>query len=323
MVEVSNPYQPVLRDTWVNEDYIQLVEFAAVGNTLIVIFSEIFSNTEIKTFEISENGQLTEISSQEFLGTATCAAYDDNYLYVAFNYSYESSNIRVLDISDPGNPTLANYTDFMEVVFSIALEDENLYVSDFRDILIYDVSNTPDINEVAVCETESSIRSIEVSDDILYVCHTWDDYVNAYDLSNPLSPVWFDNILPVEPSYNLGFSNGNTFIVGGCYLTIMSIYENSVQNPSLLIPADFGINKIYPNPFNSTVTIEVDITSQCFMEARVFDLLGREVALLDRGLKVPGRYSINWHPQVATGVYFVRVANNFGWEETKSLVHLR
>lgn len=73
-------------------------------------------------------------------------------------------------------------------------------------------------------------------------------------------------------------------------------------------PTEFAISSAYPNPFNSTLTIQYDVPNQASISLGVYDLLGRNVATLYEGSREPGRHQIQWHADdAASGVYFVRL----------------
>jgi hypothetical protein len=79
----------------------------------------------------------------------------------------------------------------------------------------------------------------------------------------------------------------------------------------------------YPNPFNASTTIRYEIGSREPVVISVFDLLGREVAVLVNETKSPGRYETTWGATgYPSGVYFLRIhAGDFA--HTKKLVVLR
>lgn len=82
-------------------------------------------------------------------------------------------------------------------------------------------------------------------------------------------------------------------------------------DPSL--PTEFGIEPNFPNPFNPTTTLRVNLPEAAEVSVRVYDLAGRMVMQLPaRGLQA-GRHSItvdaSW---LSSGVYLYRVtAGNF------------
>lgn len=64
----------------------------------------------------------------------------------------------------------------------------------------------------------------------------------------------------------------------------------------------------YPVPFNETLTIEVETVQEENVQVRVFDLLGREVAILFNGSS-QGKRNLLWNAEnLPVGNYFVRVS---------------
>lgn len=90
------------------------------------------------------------------------------------------------------------------------------------------------------------------------------------------------------------------------------------------VPAVFSLEQNYPNPFNPTTEIRFSISKSSIVDLKIFDLLGREVAVLvNSEQRSPGRYTVKWNGvSFASGVYFYRLrAGNF--VATKKLVLLR
>ncbi len=77
--------------------------------------------------------------------------------------------------------------------------------------------------------------------------------------------------------------------------------------------ATFELERNYPNPFNPSTTIRYSIPSASEVTLRVFDIMGREVTTLVRGVQAAGRYQTVWEGTtnagipVASGVYFCRL----------------
>jgi hypothetical protein len=91
-------------------------------------------------------------------------------------------------------------------------------------------------------------------------------------------------------------------------------------------PAQFVLEQNYPNPFNPTTVIGYqlpDVGTRFIVSLKVFDILGRVVALLVNAPQAAGRYSIVWDARnVTSGIYFYRLqAGSF--LETKKLILLR
>jgi photosystem II stability/assembly factor-like uncharacterized protein len=61
----------------------------------------------------------------------------------------------------------------------------------------------------------------------------------------------------------------------------------------------------FPNPFNPVTNIRFSIAQGCYTRLHIFDILGREIALLVNEYKQPGEYQINFNGTgIASGVYF-------------------
>lgn len=74
------------------------------------------------------------------------------------------------------------------------------------------------------------------------------------------------------------------------------------------IPGRIELHGNYPNPFNPTTTIRYDLPANGEVTLHVFDLLGREVAMLAPGQQTAGRQEIELTAdQLASGIYFYRV----------------
>jgi hypothetical protein len=85
-------------------------------------------------------------------------------------------------------------------------------------------------------------------------------------------------------------------------------------------PMEFSLEQNYPNPFNPKTTIGYSIDEDSFVELRIFDILGRELATLVQGNQKIGRYRVVFDATgFASGVYFYQL-NAGGQVRTKRLV---
>lgn len=64
----------------------------------------------------------------------------------------------------------------------------------------------------------------------------------------------------------------------------------------------------YPNPFNPSTVVGYQLSVAGETTIRVYDLLGREVAVLVNGFHTPGRYDVTFHAgHLPSGVYLIRM----------------
>jgi len=89
---------------------------------------------------------------------------------------------------------------------------------------------------------------------------------------------------------------------------LASIPTSAPGNEAVSVPEDFSLSQNYPNPFNGMTNFEFRIADRGFVSVKVFDILGRQVATLVDGEKLPGVYRVQWNAaNSASGVYFCRM----------------
>ena len=75
------------------------------------------------------------------------------------------------------------------------------------------------------------------------------------------------------------------------------------------IPHAWVLAQNYPNPFNPTTVVSYQVPVVSHVDLRVFDLLGREVAVLVNESKTPGSYAVTFNASgLASGVYLYRIS---------------
>ena len=90
-------------------------------------------------------------------------------------------------------------------------------------------------------------------------------------------------------------------------------------------PFTFSLGQNFPNPFNPSTNIQLSNGRSGAVELTVYDVLGREITKLYRGLLDAGIYTFRFSPQDAglpSGVYFY-TARSGNFSQTKKMVFLR
>ncbi len=81
-----------------------------------------------------------------------------------------------------------------------------------------------------------------------------------------------------------------------------------VNNISTEVPKVFSLSQNYPNPFNPTTNIMFGVPKNSMVTIKVYDLLGREVAVLLNEQKQAGTYQVDFNAaSLSSGVYFYRM----------------
>jgi hypothetical protein len=89
-------------------------------------------------------------------------------------------------------------------------------------------------------------------------------------------------------------------------------YSNSLE-VILDTPSKSEALQNYPNPFNPSTTISYKIQSQCRTTIKIYDLIGKEVAILVNEEKPAGKYEVVWNgkdnsgKKLTSGVYFYKL----------------
>ncbi len=79
------------------------------------------------------------------------------------------------------------------------------------------------------------------------------------------------------------------------------------------LPKEFSVSQNYPNPFNPSTKISYSVPRSADIQISVFDLMGREIAVLENSRKEVGTYSTIWNSKnisgqtVSSGIYFYRI----------------
>ncbi len=117
--------------------------------------------------------------------------------------------------------------------------------------------------------------------------------------------------LALDGTYVYAGTNG----AGVCRRPIAELVGSLAVDESPLIPLHFRLEQNYPNPFNPSTKIGFGVSGPgpSWVRLAVYDLLGREVAVLVNGWKEPGSYTVAFEASArASGVFFYRIQARTG-----------
>jgi len=88
-------------------------------------------------------------------------------------------------------------------------------------------------------------------------------------------------------------------------MTILSAKKTTSDLPTV-----YQLYPNYPNPFNPSTRIRLDVPATATGRLEIYDLEGRLVTTLFSGTLSAGRYQYSWNAQrVASGLYFCRFSS--------------
>jgi glycosidase len=147
-------------------------------------------------------------------------------------------------------------------------------------------------------------------------------------LSNPQDgkPFYASDVYN-DTTYQILFTGGTTTIsinlpAYGSSILIVSDSIKKLSVPKITsvetsaitsVPIVLKLYQNYPNPFNPSTTIQFDVPTTEKVSARIFNILGQEVAVIADGVFPAGEHQVVWNGRsqvgrpLSSGVYFVRL----------------
>lgn len=118
-------------------------------------------------------------------------------------------------------------------------------------------------------------------------------------------------------------SNGRLFAGTSEGLFRSTQKTTTVDGAVGISPEEFSLYQNYPNPFNPTTTISFSIRKSGMTKLQVYDLLGKEVAMLVNEELTAGSYQRTFNAAgFSSGMYFFRLTNG-SLSETKRMMLLK
>ena len=91
-------------------------------------------------------------------------------------------------------------------------------------------------------------------------------------------------------------------------------------------PFEFYVSAPYPDPFNPSTTLQYEIQVDCYIRLVIYDILGREVAVLKDGMVGAGIHEEVWNGRtdegevVSSGVYLYQFVSDKHTAQGKMLL---
>jgi cyclomaltodextrinase / maltogenic alpha-amylase / neopullulanase len=144
------------------------------------------------------------------------------------------------------------------------------------------------------------------------------DSTKNYYLTDLLS----GEVIPGKLSDFSNFTTSMNYFSAKVFYLSDSVYTVSgVEQNNNRLPQTFSLNQNYPNPFNPSTTISFNIPSSGNVELKIYDILGREVAILLNGPQQSGEHRVNFNSSgLASGIYIYRINYNGSSYSRKMMV---
>jgi hypothetical protein len=126
----------------------------------------------------------------------------------------------------------------------------------------------------------------------------------------PSSPLSGFNNIPVNGSWILqivdGVAGDSGVLRAWCLQFTYQTLVGGIQTTE--IPNYYSLAQNYPNPFNPSTTIKFSVPKTTSVSLKVYDVLGREVAVLVNEVKQAGFHTVDFNASnLASGIYFYKI----------------
>jgi hypothetical protein len=141
-------------------------------------------------------------------------------------------------------------------------------------------------------------------------------------LANTVEITYIDNTVVAETNYYYVVSavdfSGNISEFSNEVAAIIT--DVKMENGT---PTDYALNQNYPNPFNPSTAIKFSLPEISDVKLTVYDITGREIAVLVNEQMTAGFYSITWNAvNLTSGIYIYKLETN-NFVDVKKMILLK
>ena len=97
----------------------------------------------------------------------------------------------------------------------------------------------------------------------------------------------------------------------------------AVDPVNITVPETYSLSQNYPNPFNPNTKIDYSVKANGNVSIKVYNVLGKEVAVLVNEFRNAGIYTVNFDASsLSSGVYFYTIQTG-GFTDTKKMILIK
>lgn len=200
-------------------------------------------------------------------------------------------------------------TKYAEDIEILNTDLDAIYRSELHEVVTYKVRAPAGLYKVTIMIAENSIT---VADKRVF--NIWVegrkvaanlDMFSMIGL-NTAHEIVVDSVQVSDGILDLHLTNlKNYSLLNGLVVeSISTAIETATDKP---LPQSFRLFQNFPNPFNSTTSIAYDLPHAGRVTLEVYDILGKQVAVLVDERQDVGRHQINWKANAASGIYFYKM----------------
>jgi len=127
---------------------------------------------------------------------------------------------------------------------------------------------------------------------------------------------FYDQYFAIDPNGNVAYYKIRARDIDGNYSSFSNVattegFLSISKRTFTSVPNVFGISSVWPNPFNSSVSIHLQLALPSFINLFVYNIKGENVNVINYGLKSKGNYAITWNgfnkagDALPSGIYYL------------------
>ncbi|UCE66171.1 MAG: T9SS type A sorting domain-containing protein [Candidatus Zixiibacteriota bacterium] len=220
-----------------------------------------------------------------------------------------STLLQTIDVVDPFNPDgLDSYYGQGYARRGIALYSHYALISAWAyGIHIVDIADPAYIVPVTLQPTPGNCFSIFCKYDKAYVTN-FEAGIQVYDISDPNNPLLKGYYQTPGNARGIAAREDYIYVADEGSLQILRLTTTSTGESDSELPLATDISRNYPNPFNASTTIEIELSDAANIDLSVYNINGQKIENLKSGSIEAGSYSVVWDAHdVSSGVYFARL----------------
>ena len=278
-------------------------------------FDNLLMETYYGTNSINVDGEISAAMYELLAGVETEIPLPSMLLDSAFN----DDNQNYLNIYDDGSGIAINieedgyYGTMIDTsYFTWDVSNDSIYVTSYDDYY-YDSSQVDAMAYFFSGDTLVFGQSIDPCEEGGYYYYYYDTYDDCFEYSD-------------LGNYALGVTGIQDFHQDMMmYYTAYDVVSTTLENT---LPLDFEVYPAYPNPFNPVTTIGYYLPNEGSVNITIYDMMGREIKVLQSGIQTPGHGKVQWNASndkgqpVSAGVYLYQI-NIGGKMYSKKMVLLK
>ena len=267
------------------------------------------------TNSINVDGEIGAVMYELLSGVETEIPLPSMLLDSAFN----DDNQNYLSIYDDGSGVAINveedgyYGTMIDTsYFTWNVSNDSIYVTTYDDYY----SDSSQVDAMAYFFSGDTLvfgQNIDPCEEGGYYYYYYDTYDDCFEYSD-------------LGNYALGVTGIQDFHQGMMmYYTAYDVVSTTLENN---MPLEFEVYPAYPNPFNPVTTIGYYLPNKGSVNITIYDMMGREIKVLQSGIQTPGHVKVQWNATnnkgqpVSAGVYLYQI-NIDGTMDTKKMVLLK